>query len=622
MSPRPTHQQLPREISSDGLGCDSVTAAMNIPLLLRGAVDHPAEILLLVDFPGGQSVIAVNEGDVLELGRADECDIVLTSERVSRKHARFTCADGVLSVTDLGSRNGTLVDGRKVDRAKLDDNAIVLVGAHSIVVHYPWRAQRTVTLAEYLARMPALHAVAQGAGKDFLANTKVFLIHHLTSEVLGLIAALRAMGCRDLETLFVVYAGEVPEAYLHALRGLPDDEFHCAALTNHPVRTSVEGAYDVSNRFSPIRNRAEVRDALWQQPLNYFDAMQRLAVVRLFAQLERAESAGQRCLLIEDGGYLAPFLNDVALAGLTVQEVRGASCTDARRVAEVLDRALIGTVEHTRSGHDRVVAVEARHRRLARPAISIAVSNYKTQIEPREVAATIVNGVENVLHMIGKTLSRRHCVVLGSCGAVGASLAQCLKPRLIDPATQLAGVDPRAVPGAVTLEATSLHALPEETREAMDLVIGAVGRSSLAPTDVVAWLAGNGSDELILASGSSKTDEFRELAAWLSELTEQAAPVLDGQRLAIATADIVDPKTERVAARRVRMRLGNGREKSLVLLANLMPINFLFYGVPTETIDGVLAELLGASVRMMRSDATEPLNRRLYMVDKDLFLDP
>ncbi|MEJ7597744.1 MAG: hypothetical protein WKG01_07540 [Kofleriaceae bacterium] len=108
----------------------------------------------------------------------------------------------------------------------------------------------------------------------------------------------------------------------------------------------------------------------------------------------------------------------------------------------------------------------------------------------------------------------------------------------------------------------------------------------------------------------------------MTALAKQAAPMLRGQALVIATEDIVDPKTERVAAQRVRLRLGDQPERSLLLLANLMPINFLFYGVPTETIDGVLAELLGAAVRLVRSDASEPLTHRLHMVDKDIFLDP
>ncbi|HWO12107.1 MAG TPA: FHA domain-containing protein [Polyangiaceae bacterium] len=58
----------------------------------------------------------VNQGDSL-LGRSPECLIVLPSERVSREHAvvrRIHCG---LEIEDLGSRNGTWVNGNRIRRA-------------------------------------------------------------------------------------------------------------------------------------------------------------------------------------------------------------------------------------------------------------------------------------------------------------------------------------------------------------------------------------------------------------------------------------------------------------------------------------------------------------------------
>ncbi|MHC4176941.1 MAG: SpoIIE family protein phosphatase [Planctomycetota bacterium] len=56
------------------------------------------------------------------LGRHPDCDIVLESGAVSRQHARVTCAAGEYYVEDLGSRNGTFVNGRAiVDRQLLTD---------------------------------------------------------------------------------------------------------------------------------------------------------------------------------------------------------------------------------------------------------------------------------------------------------------------------------------------------------------------------------------------------------------------------------------------------------------------------------------------------------------------
>jgi FHA domain len=54
----------------------------------------------------------VNES--LVLGRALECDIAIVSSHVARQHARLELQDGQLYVEDLGSSNGTVVNGKKV----------------------------------------------------------------------------------------------------------------------------------------------------------------------------------------------------------------------------------------------------------------------------------------------------------------------------------------------------------------------------------------------------------------------------------------------------------------------------------------------------------------------------
>ena len=48
------------------------------------------------------------------VGRQRDCALVLNSESVSRRHARFDCDGDVVMVVDLGSRNGTLVNGTKI----------------------------------------------------------------------------------------------------------------------------------------------------------------------------------------------------------------------------------------------------------------------------------------------------------------------------------------------------------------------------------------------------------------------------------------------------------------------------------------------------------------------------
>lgn len=54
------------------------------------------------------------------VGRSQENDIVINDPNVSRRHARISRADGGFVVEDLGSTNGTLLDGAPIDRERIE----------------------------------------------------------------------------------------------------------------------------------------------------------------------------------------------------------------------------------------------------------------------------------------------------------------------------------------------------------------------------------------------------------------------------------------------------------------------------------------------------------------------
>ncbi|MBM4379908.1 MAG: FHA domain-containing protein, partial [Deltaproteobacteria bacterium] len=63
------------------------------------------------------------------IGRNSDCDVVLYDSGISRKHARIFISGGVLSVEDLGSSNGTLVNGERVQGSlDLQDGDILTLG--------------------------------------------------------------------------------------------------------------------------------------------------------------------------------------------------------------------------------------------------------------------------------------------------------------------------------------------------------------------------------------------------------------------------------------------------------------------------------------------------------------
>jgi hypothetical protein len=64
------------------------------------------------------------------------------------------------------------------------------------------------------------------------------------------------------------------------------------------------------------------------------------------------------------------------------------------------------------------------------------------------------------------------------------------------------------------------------------------------------------------------------------------------------------------------------RNKSLYLMGQLMPINFLYYGIPREIIDAVMAHLFRVSCGLIRRCTQgEKLPPRLLAVDRDIDAD-
>lgn len=73
------------------------------------------------------------------IGRGTGADLRIDDPGISRRHAEFRVQPDqdsvVVSVVDLGSTNGTLVNGQRVQHAILTDGARVQVGGTTIVVH-------------------------------------------------------------------------------------------------------------------------------------------------------------------------------------------------------------------------------------------------------------------------------------------------------------------------------------------------------------------------------------------------------------------------------------------------------------------------------------------------------
>ena len=82
----------------------------------------------------------------LVIGRGSDCEIFVPDMRVSRQHARIRRQSHGWAIEDLGSNNGTYVNGQRVQARVLFDKDHILIASNQIVVELP--DETSVTMVE------------------------------------------------------------------------------------------------------------------------------------------------------------------------------------------------------------------------------------------------------------------------------------------------------------------------------------------------------------------------------------------------------------------------------------------------------------------------------------------
>ena len=116
--------------------------------------------------------LALSDGDTIEIGRGCEhfSQAAFDDGKVSRKHAALHCQGGKLTLRDLGSRNGTSVNGDRIDEAELFHGDVITIGrilaiAHLGARHVPRHVHSDI-VGVSAAHSRILHRIAIVARKD------------------------------------------------------------------------------------------------------------------------------------------------------------------------------------------------------------------------------------------------------------------------------------------------------------------------------------------------------------------------------------------------------------------------------------------------------------------------
>lgn len=124
-------------------GAPSTEASFTQPIAIAGATIQSKAVSAGGLAPGKKYALIVVHGEEpgrvipveksrLTLGRAG-CDVSLKDPELSRQHALISIHGMNARLEDLGSTNGTFVDGEKVDSAELSDRSEFRIGIHEFV---------------------------------------------------------------------------------------------------------------------------------------------------------------------------------------------------------------------------------------------------------------------------------------------------------------------------------------------------------------------------------------------------------------------------------------------------------------------------------------------------------
>ena len=206
------------------------------------------------------------EEDDLSIGRSTRCDITIPDRFLSRRHARLYAADDVWLIEDLGSRNGTFVNGNRVaESTPVGPGDVIALSASLIKIGFtgdhdppeqvatdvPSTDRLLRSAAEMLRRTGTPPPEAADDDRSVLSRyaTRLALIntiHQAMAQSVALDDLLELL----LNHIFAQLSPERVEVYMRC----DDDSYTCVASRSGPL-SSLKTLYS-ENLFSEVGDKA------------------------------------------------------------------------------------------------------------------------------------------------------------------------------------------------------------------------------------------------------------------------------------------------------------------------------------------------------------------------------
>ena len=109
-----------------------------------------------IRYPTGGAHRVEFPGTLISVGRDPACDLVISDSKCSRRHAVIEAGPRGLAVRDTGSANGVFLNGKKIERATLEEGDLLRIGEVIIKVVGEGTSGTVVVGPEELEPLPPL----------------------------------------------------------------------------------------------------------------------------------------------------------------------------------------------------------------------------------------------------------------------------------------------------------------------------------------------------------------------------------------------------------------------------------------------------------------------------------
>jgi diguanylate cyclase (GGDEF)-like protein len=176
----PTTRRLPRLDTLEG---ETETRTSQTAIKVAAPATACNAILTVLTGLSAGRIFSVGFDD-LTVGRSHDCEVRLDDQGISRRHCRFRRAeDDSCFVEDLGSTNGTYVNGKRIEGVRLDPGDRVQIGA-DVVVRFSFTDETEEVLAKRLyessTRDPLTHAFTRKYFDERLSSEVAYASRHET----------------------------------------------------------------------------------------------------------------------------------------------------------------------------------------------------------------------------------------------------------------------------------------------------------------------------------------------------------------------------------------------------------------------------------------------------------